>query len=486
MIQRVITKPSPAPAPVWLIALIAVCAIVFAYLSVARHYTFNTSAYDLAMYDQAVWNTSQGRWFEINLLEDTLPGLTNKLGDHVEPILLPLALLYRLRSNPDVLLIVQAIALAALTWPLFHIVRDRTGSAWLAGLSVTLYLTHPATWNALLFDFHPVTLAAAFLAFALWALIRKRRGACFVFALLAMACKEHIGLMAAMLGVYAVLFRKSERRLGAALVAAGLAGSIVAFALVIPAFQPTGASYYLNRYGSLGGSIGEILLSPFTRPDAVWSILSRPNRIAYYGDLLLPLGGLPLLGAEIILPALPDIALNIFSAFAPARTLDAHYAVMIAPFLILAAMWGVDRLARRLGGKTDRRFVVAGASVLMLASMAAYHVAHYQTFLPLSARYAGTFTALPRHAAGLQIAAQIPAGAVVSAQFNLVPHVSQRPRAHIFPRIDDAEYVFLDTQGEIEPFEDRAAYQVAVDALRADPAWAAVIEQDGFVLLQRR
>jgi hypothetical protein len=67
-----------------------------------------------------------------------------------------------------------------------------------------------------------------------------------------------------------------------------------------------------------------------------------------------------------------------------------------------------------------------------------------------------------------------------------VPHVSQRPRAHIFPRIDDAEYVFLDTQGEIEPFEDRAAYQAAVDALRADPAWAAVIEQDGFVLLQRR
>lgn len=65
----------------------------------------------------------QGRWFQINLLEDTMPGLSNKLGDHVEPILLPLAILYRIRSNPDVLLAVQAIALAASIRSLFHTIR---------------------------------------------------------------------------------------------------------------------------------------------------------------------------------------------------------------------------------------------------------------------------------------------------------------------------------------------------------------------------
>jgi uncharacterized membrane protein len=467
-------------------SLMVACATLFSVLSVARHYAFHTSAYDLAMYDQAVWNTSQGRWFEINLLEDTMPGLTNKLGDHVEPILLPLAALYRIRSNPDVLLIVQAIALAALTGPLFYTARHLTGSGAMAGVAVALYLAHPATWNALLFDFHPVTLGAAFLMYALWALIRGRRAACLVCAALAMACKEQVGLMVAMLGVYAVLFHKPERRLGLILIVAGLAWSAIAFAVVIPAFQPSGASYYLNRYGRLGTTIGEILLAPILKPGVVWSLLTNPNRIAYYGDLLLPLGGLPLLGAELILPALPDIALNTLSAFAPARTLDAHYAVMIAPFLILAAVWGADRLARRFNRRIARATILALAGVWLAASMAVYHLDRYQTFLPISDRYLPTYTAQPRDTTGLRLAGEIPADAVVSAQFNLVPHVSQRQRAHIFPRVEDADYIFLDLQGEIEPFETQAEYQVAVDSLRSDPAWNVTIEQEGFILLRSR
>lgn len=472
--------------PVIIIGLIVLCAMIFSYLSVVRHYTLNTSAYDLAMYDQAVWNTSQGRWFEINLLEDTMPGLTNKLGDHVEPILLPLALLYRVRSSPDVLLVVQAIALAVLIWPLFHLVRGRTSSTMIAWLSIALYLAHPAMWNALLFDFHPVTLAAAFLVFALWMLIRQRRWLCLVFALLAMACKEQVGLMVVMLGAYAVLFQRAERRLGAILIAIGVAWSVIAIGVINPAFQPIGVSPYLNRYGKLGSTFAEVLLSPFTQPAVVWSIVTNPNRVSYYGDLLLPLGGLPLLGPELILPVLPDVALNTLSAFAPARTLDYHYAVVIAPFLILAVAWGIDRLGRGLSHRIDRRVVVGVVSAFVLVCMAVYHLDRYQTFLPLSSRYASTFALAPRYGAALQIAARIPDDAVVSAQFNLVSHVSQRRRAHIFPRIEDAEYVFLDTQGVFEPFSDRAKYQAAVDALRADPGFETIADQDGFILLHRK
>lgn len=469
-----------------LTALATACTIVFMLLSIARHYAFHTSAYDLAMYDQAVWNTSQGRWFEMNLLEDTMPGLTNKLGDHVEPILLPIALLYRLRSNADVLLTVQAIALAVLIWPLYRLVRHFTRGAFLAVLAVFLYLAHPAMWNALLFDFHPVTLAAAFLIFALWMLVQRRRIASLVFALLAMACKEQMGFLVAMLGVYALFFHKIERRFAAALVAVGLIGSIVAFGVVIPTFQPAGESYYLNRYEKLGGSLGEILLAPIAKPDVVWSTLISPKRVAYYGDLLLPLGGLPLLGPEMILPALPDIALNTFSAFAPARTLDAHYAIVIAPFLILAAVWGGDRLAHVFGKRLDRKLVLGIVGAWLAFSIVAFHLDRYGTFLPVSERYIGTYAAEPRDMTGLQIAAEIPAEAVVSAQFTLVPHISQRWRAHIFPRIDDAEYVFLDAQGEIEPFETRAEYAAVVDVLLNDPTFETVSDLDGFLLLRRK
>lgn len=503
-----------------LLALIALCAIVFSYLSVVRHYTFNTAVYDLAMYDQAVWNTSQGRPFAINLLEDTMPGLTNKLGDHVEPILLPLAALYWLRSNPDVLLVVQAIALAALIWPLYQLVRNRSQNVWLAGVAVALYLLHPGMWNALLFDFHPVTLGAVFLVFTLWMLVQRKHLATVICAVLAMMCKEQIGLSVALLGVYAILFvkrpawrapatrtgrersevkskdvsrlvhffRSHDWRFGLLLVAVGVAWSVIALGVIIPAFQPLGSSYYLNRYGRLGSTFAEVLLSPLTKPDVFWSVISGPKRIAYYGDLLLPLGFLPLLGFEMLLPALPDIALNTLSAFAPSRTLDYHYAVIAVPFLVLATAWGIDRLARWLGRKTPqaRRAVLIATSVFALIAMGAYQIDRYHGFVPLSDRYAGTYTIEPRDSIGWQMAAQIPRDAIVSGQFNLLPHISQRQWAHIFPRIEDAEYVWLDTQGVIEPFQTREEYQAAVDTLRADPAFEVISEQDGFILFKRK
>lgn len=490
-----------------LLAVIGACALVFSYLSVARHYTFNTSAYDLAMYDQAVWNTSQGRPFTINLLEDTMPGLTNKLGDHVEPILLPLAALYRLRSNPDVLLMVQAIALAGLIWPLYQLVRQRSQSVWLAGVAVALYLLHPGMWNALLFDFHPVTLGAAFLVFALWLMVQRKHMAALIFAVLAMMCKEQLGLSVAMLGVYAVLFvRRPERsatqsqdasrlvrffrsrdwRFGLLLIVIGIAWSIIALGVIVPAFQPSGSSYYLNRYGKLGSTFAEVLLSPLTKPDVFWSVISGAKRIAYYGDLLLPLGFLPLLGIEMLLPALPDIALNTLSAFAPSRTLDYHYAMIAVPFLVLATAWGIDRLARWLGRWVNRRAVLIAASGVALLAMAAYQIDRYHGFVPLSDRYAGAYTIEPRDPIGWQLAAQIPPEAIVSAQFNLLPHVSQRQQAHIFPRVEDATYVFLDTQGVIEPFQTPTEYQAAVDALRADPSFEISVEQAGFLLFRRQ
>lgn len=492
-----------------LLSLIVLCSALFSYLSVVRHYTFNTSVYDLAMYDQAVWNTSQGRPFAINLLEDTMPGLTNKLGDHVEPILLPLAALYWIRSNPDILLIVQALALAALIWPLYQLVRWRSRSVWLAGIAVALYLLHPGMWNALLFDFHPVTLGAAFLVFALWLLIEQKRVAALVFAVLAMMCKEQIGLSVTMLGVYAIFFVKHPERsdviskdasrlvrffqvrdwrFGLLLMAIGLVWSVIALGVIIPAFQPLGNSYYLNRYGRLGSTFSEVLLSPLTKPDVFWSVISGPKRLSYYGDLLLPLGFLPLLGLEMLLPALPDIALNTLSAFAQSRTLDYHYAVIAVPFLVLATAWGIDRLARGLSHmlRVDRRVVLIAASAFTLIAMGWYQIDRYHGFVPLSDRHIHTYTIEPRDAIGWQIAAQIPADAIVSGQFNLLPHVSQRQRAHIFPRIDDAEYVFLDTQGVIEPFRSQEEYRAAVDALRTDPAFEIISEQDGFILFRRK
>jgi uncharacterized membrane protein len=188
----------------------------------------------------------------------------------------------------------------------------------------------------------------------------------------------------------------------------------------------------------------------------------------------------------MLLPALPDLMLNTLSAFAPSRTLDYHYAIIAVPFLVLATTWGIDRLSRWLRHKVDQRVVLMAAGAFVLMAMSAYQIDRYRTFVPLSDRYAITYTIEPRDPIGWQLAAQIPVNAIVSAQFNLLPHVSQRQRAHIFPRVDDAMYVFLDTQGVIEPFQTQAEYRAAVDTLRADANFEIVAERDGFILFRHK
>jgi uncharacterized membrane protein len=180
-------------------------------------------------------------------------------------------------------------------------------------------------------------------------------------------------------------------------------------------------------------------------------MISSPKRLAYYGDLLLPLGFLPLLGFEMLLPALPDIALNTLSAFAPSRTLGYHYAVIAVPFLVLATAWGIDRLSRWLGRKTwqARRAVLIAASAFALIALGAYQIDRYGGFVPLSDRYAGTYTIELRDSIGWQMAAQIPPDAIVSGS-SIYCRMSQRQRPHIF-RASNATYTFLDTQGD-RPF----------------------------------
>jgi uncharacterized membrane protein len=359
-----------------------------------------------------------------------------------------------------------------------------------------------------------------FLVFTLWMLVQRKQRAALIFAVLAMMCKEQIGLSVALLGIYAIFFvryptrhapaaragrerneaeskdasrlarffQSRDWRFGLLLIVIGVVWSVIALGVIIPAYQPSGSSYYLNRYGRLGSTFAEVLLSPLTRPDLFWSIISGPKRVAYYGDLLLPLGFLPILGSEMLLPALPDMVLNTLSAFAPSRTLDYHYAIISVPFLVLATAWGIDRLARWLGRKTPqaRRSVMMAASACALVAMGAYQLDRYHGFVPLSGRYAGAYTIAPRDPIGWRLAAEIPPDAIVSGQFDLLPHVSQRQRAHIFPRVEDAQYVFLDTQGVIEPFQTQAEYAAAVAALRADPNFETVSEQDGFILFRHK
>src|SRR5262249_7207949 len=178
---------------------IAAYATAFAALSVLRHDAFNTGRFDLGNMVQAVWSTAHGHFLDTT----DLTGLQfNRLGAHVDPVLVLFAPLWRIWPSPEMLLVSQAIIVALGALPAFWLGRRWLREDRLAVAGAVAYLMAPGLMHATLFDFHPVTLAAPLLLFCIWAAESDRWVVLGICAALACLCQEQVGVLIAVLAAW--------------------------------------------------------------------------------------------------------------------------------------------------------------------------------------------------------------------------------------------------------------------------------------------
>ncbi len=386
-----------------------VAAVGLAGYSIARHNAFNSKAYDLGLHAQVWWNTSHGRLFAGSVEVD------NYLGDHVSPIILPLAPLYRLWPDARLLLLLQAAALAVGAWPLALLARRRLLPHWPQGahlaalLLAAIYLTYPALGFVNRFEFHEEVFAVPLLLLAFWALETRRTGVMSLALLLALLTKEDVGLTVAAFGLWAwwrgrkgsrmatdehgselravtrsrsgappaptrvaseeppssgsqrirdpltagrrftepARAANTERRLqlaGLLWAAIGVAWSLIALFIVIPAFRGA-ESDTLARYAWLGNGPFDILSGAIQSPGRIAGhLLSEPRRAWMLAKFLLPVGFLPLLSPAILI-VLPSLAINWLAGNLYQASIYAHYATLMIPVLFAAAVYGMERVA---------------------------------------------------------------------------------------------------------------------------------------------
>jgi len=455
--------------------LIVLYIAVFSALSVARHDAFETLAFDLGNYDQAVWNTSHGRLLRFTNVE----GATIRLAQHVEPILLPVSLFYLFYESPKTLLVLQTVAVALGAWPVYLLAREKMQSEFGGVVFALAYLLFPALESANLFDFHAVTLAPVFLLCAFYFLEKRMHLWSLIFAILAMSCKEDIPLLVALMGAYAFLLRK-ERKFGALMVVIALVWFYIAFYIIIPHANPGGESQYLVYYEHWGSNPVEMALAVF-RP-SFWNLILTRDNFVYFFKLFLPLAFLPLFSLPVFLIALPSLAINLLSTAELMGRLEMfHYAAPVVPFAILSAIGGAGFLIQRLGkrmpkGPASLSYVL---SALVLVCSLSYH--RCRGFSPLSVRFRWP-VATEHHRLAQELIDQIPPTASVSAQLNLNPHVSHREKLYIFPNVNDAEYIFLDVDS-LGNKDDINTW--SKEQLLENGPFGVVAARDGYLLLQR-
>ena len=216
--------------PARLVALATIVAAVWvAILLVNRVDGLAAPPYDLAFFQQVVWNVAdRGQWVS-SFHEGSFLGL------HFSPILAIPALIERL-VGPDVrvLNLVHAVAVAALVPATFLFLRallrpSRHGPALAAVLAVGIPVWGTMQ-DVIRSDFHPETIGIGLALLAGWAGLTKRHRAMWALALVALATREDVSYAVAVVGLaVAVRGRGSTRRQGRLLVLAAAAWALVVF-----------------------------------------------------------------------------------------------------------------------------------------------------------------------------------------------------------------------------------------------------------------
>lgn len=329
---------------VLLLACTAATAILFASYSIARHTALNSKAYDLGLHAQVFWNTSQGRLFASSI------EVNNYLGDHVSPIILLLAPIYRLWPDPRGLLILQAVTLASGALPLALLTKRLVKPAWpdgahLASLALGLiFLTYPALGFVNRFEFHEEVLVVPLLLLAFLCLETGRLRWMSVVLLLALLCKEDVGLTVAAFGLFVAWRQRDSRRIGFTWAAIGAAWSLVALLVIIPAFRGA-PSDTLGRYAWLGTNSADVLQTLVREPGlAIQHTFGEPRRLWMLVKALLPTGFLALLSPAILV-ALPSLTINWLAGNLYQSSIYFHYAATLVPIVFASAAYGIAQVA---------------------------------------------------------------------------------------------------------------------------------------------
>jgi uncharacterized membrane protein len=242
---------------------IAFSALLFAGISALRHISFH-SGIDLAIFAQGYWQAVFGEF-----LFSSLKGNLSLWGEHFNPIILAILPIYRIWPSPEVLVIIQGLAVAAGAFPLYALAKQEIGDQRLALLIPVAYLFYYPLRSMVWADFHPIALATPLILAAFYFLRNDRYGWFFFFAVLIGLTKETAPIAVGLLGAWCG-FAKRRWFLGAGIILVSFLWFYVSLNVIVPAFHPEKRYIHTMRYHYLGSGIGEILKTLVTRP--LWAI----------------------------------------------------------------------------------------------------------------------------------------------------------------------------------------------------------------------
>ncbi len=412
------------------IVLIIAYAVFFSYFTILKHDAFQTSAYDLGIYMQSLWNTLNGNGlFYTTLWEGS------RFAAHFEPILFFILPIYAAFPKAETLLILQSVILALGALPVYWLARDELGKR--AGVVfAAAYLLYPALHGVNSFDFHGSALAIPILLFCFYAFKKGRYLLCVFLAILAMMCKENVSLVIFTMGLYWLwearrkstlhlenkwLPREPEVRYSLLLTCMGLVWFVLAVFVIIPAFSPSGEFAFMGKY-----SLSLDIL-----------FFNEGTKLLYLVSFLAPLLFASLLH-PVSLIGLPILAQNMFTDYKYMYSIYNQHPSLLIPWVFIAGIYGTKWLISirtKVEQSVLKKFLLLiFITTIIFTLLLSPSPISLDKEMPVAIRH---------HKILEQVIELIPKEAFVFTQNDIFPHLCQRENA----------YSVLVEYGKLEFFE---------------------------------
>ncbi|MGQ9530857.1 MAG: DUF2079 domain-containing protein [Candidatus Bathycorpusculaceae bacterium] len=420
---------------------------ILSIITLVRHYSFETSTWDLGIFSQACYTTLKGKLFYYTAELYANPG-GSIFGVHFSPILFGVLPFYALFPTPETLLIIQTIVLAVGAYPTFFITKRTLNSNRLGIIFSIFYLLNPLVYSINIFDFHPDSFFVPLALFSLYFFIKEKWGFYFLFMLLGFLTKEFmpLGFLMFALGellwerkqIHAWLKRKEQcpkKTLVLILtVIASLSWFLIA-TLLIRVFNPNPPS------GFAEGSPWEILGGNPLNPSSWLKIggfnflgaikFELQSKLFFLITILAPFAFLPVFKLSRFLPVLFWLLLAFLSNYAPYYNLGFHYPALFIPFLILAAMEGFYNLCVRFRlDKSESRKIAKKLLLVGVLSSLTFIFA-FSPIVDIK------FYMISEHdrkvAEALSWIKTLAPNASILTQYDLFPHISNMMDAYLIP-----------------------------------------------------
>lgn len=421
----------------------------FSFYSVQHHYNLLTTSWDLAIFDNMMWNLLRGKWFKAS------PDL-GRVGSHIQYhatfdafLFLPF---YAIRQRADTLLVLQAVLAGAGAIPLYLLAKRRLQSALLALCFVYAYAIHAPLHQPIFYDFHFLTTAPFFIGWVLYAFETNKRGWLVVAYVVAVLLRED---QSATLATAALFYLLAGDRPWWAFIGGIVSGGL--FVLLKFAVMPLHVNgipkesftwMYTGLIPKGEGGFGAILKTVLTNPIYTLQTLIVQEKFQYIMKMFAPALFLSVRSSRAwVLHLAPFIFTMLSTGYSPLVQTYFQYTANWTSYLFFGAIVTMSGWRALPDGRV--RIGAAAAAMVVTATALSYNygaIFQHHTFR-------GGFTYVKFHQSDddkknlrdlYELIAAIPKKASVAATEHEAPHVSNREDCFTMRfGYDDADYLLV-------------------------------------------